>query len=50
MNTVDRVFGDITAYLRENSFSSVRELDTLIAAFLAMRNAQAARYVQFDRV
>ena len=38
-------FRDITVYLRDGSFSSVRELETSITAFLALRNAQPIQYV-----
>lgn len=42
---VERFFCDITVYLRDGSFSSVRELESSITAFLALRNAQPTRYV-----
>lgn len=42
---VERFFRDITVYLRDGSFSSVRELEDSITAFLALRNAQSTRYV-----
>jgi len=42
---VERFFRDITVYLRDGSFSSVRELETSITTFLALRNAQPTRYV-----
>jgi transposase len=45
MNRVERFFRDITVYLREDSFSSVRELESSIITFLALRNAQPTRYV-----
>ena len=45
MNMVERFFRDITVYLREGSFSSVRELESSITTFLALRNAQPTRYV-----
>lgn len=45
MNMVERFFRDITTYLREGSFSSVRELEASITAFLALRNAMPTRYV-----
>ncbi|EPM87547.1 ISPsy25, transposase, partial [Pseudomonas syringae pv. actinidiae ICMP 18886] len=32
-------------YLRDGSFSSVRELESSITTFLALRNAQPTRYV-----
>lgn len=38
-------FRDITMYLRDGSFSSVRELESYITAFMALRNAQPTRYV-----
>ena len=36
---VERFFRDITVYLRDGSFSSVRELESSITTFLAPRNA-----------
>ncbi len=42
---VERFFLDITVYLRKESFSSVRELESWITTFLALRNAQLTRYV-----
>lgn len=45
MNMVERFFRDIRVYLCESSFSSVRELETSITTFLALRNAQPTRYV-----
>lgn len=42
---VDRIFCDITVYLRDGSFSSVRELERSITTFLALRNVQPTRYV-----
>ena len=45
MNMVERFFRDITVYLRDGSLSSVRELESLITTFLALRNAQPTRYV-----
>lgn len=45
MNRVERFFRDITVYLREGSFSTVRELESSITTFLALRNAQPTRYV-----
>jgi hypothetical protein len=45
MNMVERFFRDITVYLREGSFSSVRELESSITTFLVLRNAQPTRYV-----
>ena len=45
MNMVERFFRDITVYLRDGSFSSVRELEASIIAFMALRNAQPTRYV-----
>ncbi|RMP96818.1 hypothetical protein ALQ13_100928 [Pseudomonas savastanoi pv. glycinea] len=41
MNMVERFFRDITVYLRDGSFSSVRELESSITTFLALRT----RYV-----
>ena len=41
----DTFFRDITVYLRDGSFSSVRELESSITTFLALRNAQRTRYV-----
>jgi len=35
MNMVERFFRDITVYLRDGSFSSVRELETSMTTFLA---------------
>ncbi|RMQ33122.1 Transposase, partial [Pseudomonas syringae pv. actinidiae] len=45
MNMVERFFRDITVYLRDGSFSSIRELESSITTFLALRNAQPTRYV-----
>ena len=45
MNRVERFFRDNTVYLRDGSFSSVRELENSITTFLALRNAQPIRYV-----
>lgn len=45
MNMVERFFHDITVYLREGNFSSVRELESSITMFLALRNAQPTRYM-----
>lgn len=45
MNMVERFFRDITVYLRDGSFASVRELESSITTFLALRNAQPTRYV-----
>lgn len=42
---VERFFRDITVFLRDGSFGSVRELESSITAFLALRNARATRYV-----
>jgi transposase len=44
MNMAERFFRDITVYLRDGSFSSVRELESSITTFLALRNAQPTRY------
>ncbi|KPC04972.1 ISPsy25 [Pseudomonas syringae pv. maculicola] len=49
MNMVERFFRDITVYLRDGSFSSVRELESSIATFMALRNAQPTRYVRNAR-
>ncbi len=43
MNVVECFFRDITVYLREGSFSSVRE--NSITTFLALQNALPTRYV-----
>jgi transposase len=45
MNMVERFFRDITVYLRDGSFGSVRELQTSITTFLALLNAQPTRYI-----
>ncbi|EPM91145.1 transposase, partial [Pseudomonas syringae pv. actinidiae ICMP 18804] len=37
MNMVERFFRDITVYLRDGSFSSIRELESSITTFLALR-------------
>lgn len=42
---VERFFKDLTLYLRDGSFASVRELESAITTFLALRNAQPTRYV-----
>ncbi len=42
---VERFFRDITVCLRDGSFISVRELESSITTFLALRNAQQTRYV-----
>ncbi|PPS26167.1 transposase [Pseudomonas amygdali pv. morsprunorum] len=34
-----------TVYLRDGSFSSVRELESSITTFMPLRNAQPTRYV-----
>jgi hypothetical protein len=39
------LFRDITVYLRDGSFISVREQESSIVTFLALRNAQPTRYV-----
>lgn len=44
MNMVERFFRDITVYLRDGSFSSVRELESLMTKLLAPRNALPTRY------
>jgi hypothetical protein len=43
-NMVERFFRDFTVYLRDGSFSSVRELESSITTFLTLRNAQPTRY------
>lgn len=45
MNTVERLFRDITVYLRHGSFSAVRELESSVTTFPVLRNAQPTRYV-----
>jgi len=45
INWLKGFFTGITVYLREGGFSSVRELESSIAMFLALRNAQPTRYV-----
>ena len=45
MERLHTFFRDITVYLRDGSFSSVRELESSITTFLALRNAQPTRYV-----
>lgn len=45
MNMVERFFRDITVFLRDGSFGCVRELESSITTFLALRNAQPTRYV-----
>lgn len=45
MNMVERFFRDITVFLRDGSFGSVRELESSITTFLALRNARPTRYV-----
>lgn len=42
---VERFFRDITIYRCDGCFSSVRELESSITTFLALRNAQPTRYV-----
>ncbi|EPN22590.1 ISPsy25, transposase, partial [Pseudomonas syringae pv. actinidiae ICMP 19099] len=44
---VERFFRDITVYLRDGSFSSIRELESSITTFLALRNAQPSRLATF---
>jgi hypothetical protein len=41
---VERLFRDITVYLRDGSFSSARELESSITTFM-LRDAQPTRYV-----
>lgn len=41
---MERLFRDITLYLRDGSFSSTRELAGANTTFLALRNAQLTRY------
>lgn len=41
---VERFFRDITVYLHDGSFSSVRKLENSITTFLALRNAGQTRY------
>ncbi|MNC72669.1 hypothetical protein D3C75_1237550 [compost metagenome] len=45
MNMVERFIRDITVFLRDGSFGSVRELESSITAFPALRSARPARYV-----
>jgi transposase len=45
MNMVKRFFRDIAVFLCEGSFGSVRELESSITAFLALRHARPTRYV-----
>jgi hypothetical protein len=45
MNMVERFFREITAYLRDGSFNSTRELASSITTFLALHNAQPCRHV-----
>jgi transposase len=45
MNMVELFFRDITVFLRDGSFGSVRELENPITAFLALRNTRPTRYV-----
>ncbi|GID05376.1 hypothetical protein TMM008_25780 [Pseudomonas sp. 008] len=45
MNMVERFFRDITVFLHDGSFGSVRELESSITTFLALRNARPTRYV-----
>lgn len=45
LNLVERFFREVTAYVREGSFQSVRELSAAIEVFLALRNANPTRYV-----
>jgi transposase len=45
MNLVERFFRDLTDFVTEKSFGSVRELADAIVAFMAEHNANARRYV-----
>ena len=45
MNLVERFFGDLTAFISEQSFASTRELADAIITFLAARNDNPQRYV-----
>lgn len=45
MSLVERFFRDLTDFVTEKSFSSVRELADAIIAFMAEGNANARRYV-----
>ena len=42
---VERFFGDLTAFITEQSFTSTRELADAIITFLAARNDNPRRYV-----
>lgn len=42
---VERFFRDISVYLRDGSFASVREPEGSITTLMALRNAQPTRYV-----
>ncbi|KDD69469.1 hypothetical protein ABH912_005708 [Pseudomonas sp. BT76 TE3572] len=42
---VERFFRYITVYLRDGRFASVRELESSITTFMALRNTQPTRYV-----
>lgn len=42
---VEWFFRDITVFLREGSFGSIRELESSITTVLALRNAQPTRYI-----
>jgi hypothetical protein len=45
MNLVERLFGDLTAFISEKSFASTRELAEAIITYLAARNDHPRRYV-----
>lgn len=45
MNLVERFFRDLTDFLVEGSFSSVKQLSDSIMAYLAERNRNPKRYV-----
>ncbi len=40
----ERFFRDITVFLRDGSFSSIRELASSVTTFLALQNALPSRY------
>ncbi len=45
LNLVERFFRDLTDFITEKSFASLRELSDAIIGFLAERNANARRYI-----
>jgi hypothetical protein len=45
MNLVERFFRDLTEFITEKSFASIRDLADAIIAFLAARNENPRRYV-----